>query len=97
MPIWVKDLVGLKKSSDASVGRVRKELQDQGQVPRADTLGRERRVMQLCLCGAGGHGRSRIGGNARVGEVVCRVSILLSNVQNKPGGEFAVPSTAHRY
>lgn len=38
---------------------------------------------RLCLCGASSREGSPIGGNARVKEVVCRASILLSDAQNR--------------
>ena len=49
---------------------------------------------RLCLCSVGSRGRSSIGRNVRIGEVVCRVC--------HPAGRhaeqaFAVPSTTHQY
>ena len=41
-----------------------------------------------CLYGAGNRGRSPVGGNARIGEVVCSVCICPRDAQNKPESEF---------
>lgn len=53
MPTCIENLVGFKQSDDARPGRVRKEIQEWGQVLGADTLGGERRVAEVVLVRCG--------------------------------------------
>lgn len=43
---------------------------------------------RVCVRGAGSRGRSPVCGKARVGDVVCSVSMLPSEAQKSPESEF---------
>jgi hypothetical protein len=97
MPICVENLVGFKQCGDTHVSRARKKLQKRVKFSVQTRSAGRVAWPRLCLCGGGSRWRTPIGGNARVGEVVCMVSILPRTRRTGQRASFAEPSTAHRY